>query len=173
MKFMENDLTVDRDMYISELQNYLRTIAAYRDNIPVIGVDGIYGQHTALAVSAFQHGANLPVTGITDLDTWNAIFAAYSEIRQRLAEAETLRLFPRSGILQIGDSSDAVHMLQLMLNRVAGRYINLLPVAVTGIYDEGTAQAIEVFQTCCLLEADRGKTDKRTWNHLVRLYHLV
>lgn len=83
MKFMENDLTVDRDMYISELQNYLRTIAAYRDNVPVIGVDGIYGQHTALAVSAFQHGANLPVTGITDLDTWNAIFAAYSEIRQR------------------------------------------------------------------------------------------
>lgn len=173
MKFMENDLNLDRDMYISELQNYLRTIAAYRDNIPVIGVDGIYGQQTALAVSAFQHSAGLPVTGITDLDTWNAIFAAYTEIRQRLAEADTLRLFPRNGILRTGDSGDVVHMLQLMLNRVANRYINLLPVKVTGIYDEGTAQAVDVFQTCCLLDADRGETDKRTWNHLVRLYHLV
>lgn len=173
MKFMENDLTVDRDMYVSELQNYLRTIAAYRDSIPAIGVDGIYGQHTALAVSAFQHSAGLPVTGITDLDTWNAIFAAYSEIRQRLAQAQTLRLFPRSGILRAGDSGDAVHMLQLMLNRVAERYINLLSVPVTGIYDEDTAQAVDVFQTCCLLDADRGETDKSTWNQLVRLYHLV
>ena len=173
MKFMENDLTMDRDMYVSELQNYLRTIAAYRDNIPVIGVDGIYGQQTALAVSAFQHGASLPVTGITALDTWNAIFAAYTEIRQRLAAAETLQLFPRSGLLQAGDSGDAVHMLQLMLNRAAGRYINLLPVAVTGIYDADTVQAVAAFQTCCLLETERGKTDKRTWNHLVRLYQLI
>lgn len=82
-------------------------------------------------------------------------------------------MFPRSGLLQAGDSGDAVHMLQLMLNRAAGRYINLLPVAVTGIYDADTVQAVDAFQTCCLLETERGKTDKRTWNRLVRLYQLI
>jgi len=32
---------------------------------------------------------------------------------------------------------------------------------------------VDAFQTCCLLETERGKTDKRTWNHLVRLYQLI
>jgi hypothetical protein len=48
---------------VSNIQNELATLG-YQ-----VGVDGMYGQQTAAAVSDFQHSNNLPVTGEADPDT--------------------------------------------------------------------------------------------------------
>ncbi len=38
-----------------------------------IGVDGIFGQETENAVKDFQGSHNLPLTGIVDFATWEAL----------------------------------------------------------------------------------------------------
>ena len=62
---------------IRSLQTMLRVLAELDDRyLPVIP-DGIYGQSTIAAVSNFQKNHGLPVTGVTDLDTWERISAEY------------------------------------------------------------------------------------------------
>ena len=55
---------------IRSLQTMLRVIAQHDPAHPDIIPDGIYGPETVAAVSAFQQLHALPVTGITDQNTW-------------------------------------------------------------------------------------------------------
>ena len=49
-------------------------------------------------------------------------------------------------------------------------FFPIQPVAITGIYDDETRDAISEVQTRYLLPVT-GETDKLTWNALVRLYN--
>ena len=72
----------------------LSMLAEFIDNIPSLSVDGIYGPATESAVRAAQRWFGLPVTGITDSATWDAIYDQFSGI-----ENTTLRnreIFPES-----------------------------------------------------------------------------
>lgn len=62
---------------VLQLQKQLNRIAQVYSNIPTIAEDGIYGNDTARAVSAFQRIFNLPVSGVTDFPTWYAISKIY------------------------------------------------------------------------------------------------
>ena len=43
--------------------------------------DGIYGEDTRQAVLAFQRNKSLPQTGIVDEAVWEALYQAYTGIR--------------------------------------------------------------------------------------------
>lgn len=73
--------TGTRGNAVRELQNMLRTIAQNDSSIPLIEADGIYGNRTRDAVSAFQRTAGLPVNGAVGPITWNAIMERYNEYR--------------------------------------------------------------------------------------------
>ena len=62
---------------VMELQNYLRTISRFRNNIPLIIPDGIFGPETTDTVKAFQAAYNLPQTGVVDFATWYKISHIY------------------------------------------------------------------------------------------------
>ena len=62
---------------IRSLQTMLRVIAQNDAAHPDVIPDGIYGPETVAAVSSFQKLHALPITGITDQNTWEAIVAAY------------------------------------------------------------------------------------------------
>lgn len=79
---------------IRHLQYMLSMLSEFIDNIPSLSVDGIYGPATESAVRAAQRWFGLPVTGITDSATWDAIYDQFSGI-----ENTTLRnreIFPES-----------------------------------------------------------------------------
>ena len=79
---------------IRHLQYMLSMLSEFIDNIPSLSVDGIYGPATESAVRAAQRWFGLPVTGVTDSDTWDAIYDQFSGI-----ENTTLRnreIFPES-----------------------------------------------------------------------------
>lgn len=79
---------------IRHLQYMLSMLCEFIDNIPSLSVDGIYGPATESAVRAAQRWFGLPVTGVTDSDTWDAIYDQFSGI-----ENTTLRnreIFPES-----------------------------------------------------------------------------
>ena len=63
---------------IRSLQTMLRVIGEDDTTLPTVIPDGIYGQDTLTAVSAFQRRNGLPVTGITDQLTWEQIVAEYT-----------------------------------------------------------------------------------------------
>lgn len=72
---------------VLQLQHQLNTISDVYTAIPKIAEDGIYGEGTAAAVSAFQRLFNLPVTGVTNFATWYRISAIYVGVT-RIAELE-------------------------------------------------------------------------------------
>ena len=70
---------------VRQLQEQLNTIAGAYPALPVIGVDGIYGEQTRDAVQKFQGVFGLPQTGITDYATWYKVQEIYVAV-SRIAE---------------------------------------------------------------------------------------
>ena len=70
---------------VSQLQNELYVIATAYPGIPLLAVDGIYGQETAESVRVFQKIFNIGETGIVDFQTWYKISQIYVGV-SRIAE---------------------------------------------------------------------------------------
>ena len=62
------------------LQYMLAVLSDFINQIPSISVDGVYGAATADAVRAAQRYFGLPITGVVDAFTWDAIYDQYSGI---------------------------------------------------------------------------------------------
>ena len=73
--------------HVRTIQRQLNRIAQNYPAIPVISVDGIYGQGTVNAVKTFQRIFGLPQSGIVDFPTWYSISNIYVAV-SRIAEPE-------------------------------------------------------------------------------------
>lgn len=62
---------------VRELQKYLLEVSYATHGYPHLGIDGIFGEETRSVLSLFQRRNRLPVTGIVDRRTWQALYAAY------------------------------------------------------------------------------------------------
>ncbi len=172
MILQTNDINRDEDLYIRELQTYLRKTATRHPSIPLVVIDGIFGPETTAAIIAFQEEFGLDPTGRVNLATWSAVFAEYLRILEEEAPAEGVRPFPHPyHIISPGDSGNLVFILQIMLDTIAARYQNIPPVDINGHYDEDTVQAVKSLQMTSGMEPD-GKTNKETWNRITRLYNI-
>ena len=66
---------------VTQLQTFLRVIAQNNNAVPMVTVDGIFGNQTKNAVIAVQKLAGIPQTGSVGPLTWNAIVNLYNEYR--------------------------------------------------------------------------------------------
>ena len=104
------------DQPIRSLQTMLRVIALDDPTIPLIVPDGIYGQTTLRAVTAFQRRENLPLTGITDQRTWDAIVRSYQPAQARVGKAEPIEIImDRNQVFSLGDEGPYILLMQSML----------------------------------------------------------
>ena len=167
-----NDITANPSVYIRELQQYLRTIELYTTGSTLVPVDGVYGSRTTTAVREFQRGAGLPITGVVDRATWDAIYLAYLEIVAANALATPIQGYQNPSLsLGVGDRGDGVAFLQIMLRRLAMRYQNIpAEPIISGLYTPATARAVAAMQGIAGLE-ETGQTDKATWNAITTLYN--
>ena len=102
---------------VRSLQTMLRVIAEDDLTLPTVIPDGIYGQETITAVSAFQRRSGLPVTGITNQPTWEAVVSAYEPAMLRVGKAAPIEIIMDSGkVYKRGDSSANLYLLQAMLS---------------------------------------------------------
>ena len=155
---------------IRSLQTMLRVIAENDDRQPSVVPDGIYGADTTRAVSAFQRRSGLPVTGIADQDTWDAIVPVYQAALVEVGEAEPLRIILNPGqIIRCGQQDPHVYLAQAMLIVLSEVYGSIPAPSMTGVLDIPTSDALAVFQELSLLPAS-GELDKHTWKHLVLHY---
>jgi len=153
------------------LQKYLRQLAYFDENIPFVPIDGNVGSDTTEAIRAFQERRGLPITGVADLATWEAIYEEYLISLEEEAPPSRFSPFPsepRDYSYKLGDEGFSVSAIQHMLEEISV-FFPIQTIGITGIYDEATRDAISELQARYLLPVT-GETDKLTWNALVRLY---
>ena len=101
---------------IRSLQTMLRTIAEWDPNYITLIPDGIYGPETMKAVSHFQRKHGLPITGVTDQSTWEAIVAVYEPARIQQEEAYPLHIILNPGqVIRKGERNPHLYLVQAML----------------------------------------------------------
>jgi len=169
---MEFNLTDER-VRVENLQKMLRLLwLVTGDEGYEVGVSGTFGEGTEMAVRHFQAENGLPVTGVADLATWEAIRAEYERLAF-LAEPP-MPIYPflreRSGVVRFGERSDLVAIIQLMLDALDPLY-DFAYVPKSGIFDSATVEAVRKFQTINDLPSPSGAVDRLTWNALAEEYN--
>lgn len=155
---------------IRSLQTMLRVIAESDESLPSVVPDGIYGQQTMTAISAFQRKYGIPVTGIADQNTWDHIVAVFEPALILIDEAEPLYLiFDPLEVITDGQFHPNLFVVQGMLNVFALSYPAIIAPALSGILDIPTTQALLSFQELNGLPMT-GNLDKITWKNLALQY---
>ena len=158
---------------IRSLQTMLRVIAEQDPSHETLVPDGIYGPATVSAVAVFQRQHGLPVTGITDQDTWDAIHACYEPALIAISEAEPLNIIINANqVIRRGERHPHLYLVQGMLMLLADVYESIGRPSMSGILDEMTADSLASFQSLNGLPMT-GQLDKRTWKHLALHYPLA
>lgn len=158
---------------IRSLQTMLRVIAEYDPAYEPMIPDGIYGPETMNAVSVFQKIHGLPVTGITDNETWDVIVSVYDLALIEQEEAHPLFLVLNPGqVIRKGERHPHVYLVQAMLSALSDGYHSIGKPGLTGILDDATADALSSFQEISGLPMT-GNLDKHTWKQLALQYPLT
>lgn len=158
---------------VRSLQTMLRVIAQEDARQPSLIPDGIYGNQTTVAVSAFQRNHGLPVTGVTDQNTWEQIVTAYEPALIRVGPAQPIEIILHPGqVIRRGDREPNVYLLQAVLIVLSETYSSITPPGMSGVLDEATAASIEAFQALSGLP-ETGELDKVTWKQLALHYPLA
>lgn len=158
---------------VRSLQTMLRVIAQEDDRQPSLIPDGIYGAQTTAAIAAFQRNHGIPVTGVTDQNTWEQVAAAYEPAWVRVGPAQPLEIILEPGqVIRRGQDDPNIYLVQAILIVLSDRYSSITPPGMNGILDEATAASLEAFQGLSGLP-QTGELDKLTWKQLALHYPLA
>lgn len=158
---------------IRSLQTMLQVIAAAAGQECTLIPDGIYGPETMQTVAAFQRAHGLPVTGITDRLTWDAIAAAYDPALAEVDAAPPLSaIWNPNETVRAGESHPNVGLAQSMLGTLSQQYQSVAEPTRSGRLDERTADSLSSFQQLHSLPQTR-QLDRKTWDALTRQYPLA
>jgi peptidoglycan hydrolase-like protein with peptidoglycan-binding domain len=118
-------------------------------------VDGQFGPLTETATKDFQKQVGLPVTGVVDEATWQALPGGYP-----------------MPVLQEGSHGDAVRSLQLVLTNGAAGLWMVTPKGIDGDFGPNTAASVRAFQTWARIAVD-GVVGQQTWDAATSLEFMV
>lgn len=151
---------------IRSLQTMLRVLGEQNDCYKTLIPDGIYGPDTMSAVRIFQQHNRLPITGVVDQLTWDAVVEAYEIALIELILPQTIQVLLEPNASAVtGENPAMIYLAQVMLTVLAESYHCLIAPAVTGKLDAQTRDALEMFQQLSGLPIT-GQLDRHTWRHL-------
>ncbi|MBR3979302.1 MAG: peptidoglycan-binding protein [Oscillospiraceae bacterium] len=157
---------------IRSLQTMLRVLSEYDSALPTVIPDGIYGPTTMHAVTAFQRQNGLPVTGIVDQRTWDAIVRVYEVAIIQIGKAQPIEIIMDPGqVFRSGSTSPYIYLLQSMLTQLSNDHPAISAPSHSGMMDESTVQSLTDFQKLAGLP-ENGELDKVVWKHLVHQFTL-
>ncbi len=151
------------------IQYYLAVIGRYYDAVPIVEVDGVYGEQTTAAVKAFQQIFGLPTDGIVGVNTWNDIYRAYRGIiADQNTDPSRAALYPGT-VLRLGSSGEYVRLLQTYLSEISGAFPAVPSVTPDGQFGPATDAAVRAFQSEFGLTPN-GVVGVITWDAIASLY---
>lgn len=175
MNFNLGQELLEREMLanpVSSLQYMLRQLSATYQFLPQLVVDGVFGERTLEAVMRFQQEAGLPVTGIVDQVTWDAIRDAWLAQEAKTGYARATRLFPSEGItVHEGETKEYLIVPQTMFNVLTKQFEGITPCEADGCNGPATADNIRWLQKAAGLP-QTGCMDTATWGALSHLYEI-
>lgn len=169
----ENPLSVGSSgVAVRVIQYFLSFLGYFNNELSPVTVDGIFGRNTENAVREFQQWAGLPVTGIVDPRTWNAIINEYNATIQSLPyEFQSYSAFLYPGyVLSEGATGKAVEQLQTYLKTISQNIDSVPSVVVDGVFGPRTKEAVEAVQRLYGLP-QTGTVGVLVWNAIVELYN--
>ena len=155
---------------IRSLQTMLRTISQYHPEVLSLVPDGIYGGDTMASVASFQKFRGLPVTGITDIDTWYAVADEFRRVSVELGPAEPVYLVLQPGqVIHAGETNDHLYLMHGMMLAIGSHYPSMPTVTGGNVHDPESVAAVRWLQDRAGLEPN-GDISRPTWRFLARLY---
>lgn len=165
----------DNKAFTREVQKMLRYLSQWEHEPELYTAeDGSFDEGTQKAVAYFQRLNSLPVTGKVDLGTWNELYRQYEISRQHHDRAMPITPFPsREGFkVQIGERSDLVLLIQMILDELRINYGTYGYIPPNGRFNLATAAAVREFQRINGLPTS-GIVDRPTWNRMAEQYNNV
>ncbi len=162
----------DTEAAVRVYQEMLRTISQATGELPLIGVDGVYGKGTEEATRQLQAMCGLPVTGRVDRATWEAAAEKSLAIRERNTPPLGIKPFPCTAgfCIECGAHGNLVLLLQIVLEELSSVYEEFGDIPLTGTLDNRTMRAVRCFQKKNFL-AENEEVNKETWDALARQYN--
>ena len=158
---------------VRSLQTMLRVLAEHDSRYQTVIPDGVYGSSTTNAVAAFQRQHGLPVTGVADQATWEAVVAAYEPALIQVTEAAPVEIILNPNEMIGRDQrSPYLYVAQALLTVLAEAYESIAAPGFSGILDGQTADSIASFQALAALPMT-GQLDKITWKQLTLHFPLA
>lgn len=155
---------------VRELQYLLNLVSEFVNTVPSVTIDGIFGENTAAAVRAYQSVAELPVTGVVEVDTWESLYRAYQGILAILPEDYGGVIEPYPGYpLTRGQRGEDVRLLQNYLNFISDIYTEIPKIAVDGDFGPSTEAAVKAYQQIFGIPVT-GVVGAGTWDSIANTY---
>lgn len=161
----------DSGVEVRAAQYFLNLIGNVYQGIIPTEVTGTFTEQTDKSVKQFQTYFGIAPTGIVDLETARKIDQVYKDIIVNMppeTAAQYPNLYP-GYVLSLGLSNDKVVQLQTYLNEISSVFDFVPRVAVTGTFDEQTANAIRIIQERYGIPVTGG-VGPITWYQTVRLH---
>lgn len=151
---------------VEELQEMLQELSNIFPSLPVVTIDGYYGDVTQDTVKKFQSLNSIPTTGEVDDITWDKIKDFLNNRNQNIPiNITTDDIDLSDNVIRIGSKGKYVSDLQTYLNIAANKYPSVSKVKVDGIFGQNTQQSVLEFQRQVGLNTD-GVVGVQTWNAL-------
>lgn len=159
---------------VRSLQYMLNQLAIHDPKLVRLTVDGIFGERTLEAVMVFQREYHDPVTGVVDLNTWDAIRDAYLRVELNYGSPPALNVLPDgSYTANEGEVSEPMLIVQAMFASLTKKVSNFqLCHKFNGCNEGETHENIRVVQGLAGLPVN-GVLDRATWAFLVQLYQAL
>lgn len=165
-----NEGSVGED--VEKLQKMLVEVVAFYPSLPVVTIDGVFGNTTKNAVEEFQKLNSIFSNGIVDEKTWNTLYSVNRQHGITDTEPGTRELIngidylnESNNIISLGSQNEYVRDLQKYLNNAAMKHPSIPKVTVDGVFGPKTKEAVIQFQKLFNLTPD-GIVGDLTWNAL-------
>lgn len=158
---------------VRSLQYMLNQLAVHNDTFTRLAVDGIFGERTLEAVMIFQREYHLPVNGVVDLDTWDAIREAYFRVELLYGDPPPLNVLPSGTYTAAeGEESEPMLIVQAMFVSLTKVMSNFSPCKMNSCNDGDTPKNLREVQRLAGLPIT-GTLDRATWSYMVQLYQAL